>query len=347
MSIAGTMTDYFYQYNDLEMTIDEIVGSAVANGVPLATVVNELAAETEVREELVAAIVSHSGSIGAAQAIVDDVPALRGLSVDDVLARAASKWVLVDACRSGENLSGALLALETAGLGPSQRAHWIRAIALSQPLADICSEVIHRPRPVLCDVLRAALPSGALASIEALAAHFEAEQVAALVVALGIAAEQPGDPRVAVATLHASLLADVGLNPLPALCWLDATVPVDAWLASFRRSGLSATAAVLEVRERFPALPLLTVIQHMTAAGYRDDLLEALRMNGIGTSTTLKSLARCGWHVDSMVADLLRNGMLSSDARDELLALGLSRPAIRDVLLRHVSEDVVDLVVPS
>jgi hypothetical protein len=118
-------------------------------------------------------------------------------------------------------------------------------------------------------------------------------------------------------------------------------------LAVLRGFDLQASAAVLHFRERSPPVTLPDIGRLLVGAGYgEDDVFSGFVKNGLGTMTSLRLLAGCGWNVDDMVRVQLRAGSLLPEVRDALLTLGLTRAAVVDVLLRHAPSELVELTLP-
>jgi hypothetical protein len=342
------MNDFLHDYYVDELSIDEILAEASAEGTPLHAVLLHFARASELLDEVVSALVVAAGSADAAQMALDAIPAFGGVRVEPSLARARADGTLAAAFERRGSVNDVVGLLESGDLDPDIRAQWLPRFARRFLVAELGVAVLADGGNVPLELLKAALPRTLLAMLEALAdAGLSAEQIHTLLLRLRLTVRSSGHPPVDVATLHAALLVDDGRSVTAALRWIDASVPPLSWISRLRPHGLTASAAILETLERFPALKLFELATLMLAAGYGDELLEGLQKNGFGTATALKDLADSGWHVDRLVVVLLRRGHLASDARDQLLTLGLSMAAVRDVLLRHVPSDVADLVVPS
>lgn len=320
----------------------DLVRDALANDT-LERLLRAAHAAPEFHEEVIVALVDVLGVEHARQRL-NTTPSFAHVDVEAVLARAHSNAVIREAVERGAGVQELIDVLDASTCDDADRASWLQVIARRFPCAELARAAAQRPRRTALDLLRMALPNlDVLAAFEALARAVDVDDLARLSGPLGWCEEDKLPAALRVARVHGALLVAAGRSPSAALRWIDA-MPLDAWLPVFQGLGLPASAAVLAVRERWTALAVIDVVRQLVAAGYRDDLLEGLRMNGLGVSSSMQHLARCGWRVDQMVDDLLRNGMLLPDVRDELASLGLPSAAIVDVLLRHAPAEVLELV---
>ncbi len=327
---------------DNERALSDVVNDALANG-SLNRLLCAAHEAPELHDDLMVALVALG--LEQARASLHASPRFAGVDVDGVVAHARRNASIRQAIEQRVGLAELIDVIESSPCSDQDRASWLQVAARRFRLDTIAQHAAHCPRGAALELLRTALSHhDRLAAFEALVGAVDVETVAVLAQPLGLSDVAEPASTLTVARIHAAHLVQAGRSLSAALPRIDVTTPIDVWLPVFQRLGLPASAAVLELRERWRVLAVLDVVRHMVAAGYRDDLLEGLRKNGFGITPSMQHLAQCGWHVDQMVDDLLRNGMLLPDVRDELVGLGLSAPAIGDVLLRHAPADVVDLV---
>jgi hypothetical protein len=336
--------DNEYDDDDLRSIYERLRDAGVGSDLELAEFASTFTSYPHAHPELVWALTEHTGSPRRAAAVLSLVPALRHLDVAGILLTLSRETTIRGLIGSSADL--ARIVDQIVELEPSRQKPWLVAAAQHFGLDPAARFAIRDRSALAIDLVRLTLPPGDLQACEAiLSLGLPLPDAATLLALLGHNID-PMNSEISVPSFYARKLANESMSVARALPLIAPSVPPNAWLALFKECGLTPSFAVLQLREVYACTTAVEVVRHMVAAHFVDGLLEALQKNGFATSTALASLAKHGWHIDRMVQELLGRGLLASDVRDCLIDLGLAKPAIRDVLLRHVDLEVVDLVAP-
>lgn len=296
----------------------------------------------------VLALVDYCGSTENAQAVLDATSRHRGIDAARRWAEHQARVAAMDAIACG---SGAAELIRSPALTEGHQRSLLERFAHHGALTDLALFVptSESERNIVSRALRRRLDD-ALGTMHALAdAGIDRRAILAMLARYWDApTSNEDDPALAWLDVHVQLLAAASRPIRAALASIDEDLPVERWLKLLWRHGLGATAAALHLHERVPPTPAADIARQLHAAGYGDDeVLRALLENGLSSASTLRLLGDHGWSVDRLVKSMLARETLLPEVRDHLLGLGLTHPAIVDVLVRHVPADLVALVVPQ
>ena len=299
-------------------------------------------------DEPVVGLVQHlEGDTERAQAVLDATRGFRGCSARERWAAFRAALDVRQAIALGASSLEVLAVLRAPTLAPEDR-HWLACNAILRVTNDelplLATSEDPEARALVRRVCARRDPLEVLVSIQA---HADARAILeAMACAFDVVADGEADPEIALATLHARLLAERARSVRDAMTRVARVRDVRAWLPAMRAEGLGASAVALSLIERAPPWPMHEIARVLGEGGYADDeVLRALLENGLGSRRALLLLGEHGWSVDRMSASLLGRGMLLPEVRDLLLGLGLTRAAVADVLFRHADAALVALVI--